>query len=68
MSARPGAATHLYALVVAVGDHHSAVARGRDPLQIGELPLLSAPGPLKTNMEAMPSKRIDRFDRVGAAG
>lgn len=44
--------THLYTLVVAVGDHHSAVTRGGDPLQIGELPLLSAPGTLKTSSEA----------------
>lgn len=35
---------HLYALVVAVGDHHSAVAGGRDSLKVCELPFFSAAG------------------------
>lgn len=34
---------HLYALVVAVSHHHSAITRGWDPLEICELAFLSTP-------------------------
>lgn len=43
------APSHLYALVVAVGHHHSAVTRRWDSLQVCELPFFSAPGTLQIN-------------------
>lgn len=46
-----GALSHLYALIVAVSHHHSAVTRGWDSLQICELPFFSSPASLQTNKE-----------------
>lgn len=39
---------HLYALVVAVGHHHSAAAGRRDSLKVCELPFFSTSGTSET--------------------
>lgn len=53
--------SHLYALVVAVSHHHSAVTRGWDSLQICELSFFSAPGTWQRRSHTLVNMPFDVF-------